>query len=201
MSEFINTVDTLGDDAMCDRIITKTLTEYMDSYIKSIGDYALYSCTSLNTIDLPNTTLIGLFAFYGCSKLKTINLPVVEVIDNYGFYGNTVLDSIHIPLVRELGKSAFYNCNNLARIDLPSAIFMDAQVFYNCRALTTVIMRSETMCEIVNVNAFANTPISNGTGFIYVPSALVDSYRNGTNWSAYSEQIRSIDDYPDIVGG
>lgn len=201
MSEFINTVDTLGDDILCDRIITKTLTEYADNYIKSVGDYALYSCTSLKTVDFPNTTSIGLFAFYGCTALKTIHLPVAELIDNYGFYNNRTLDSVYIPLVRELGKSSFYGCSTLTRIDLPSVISIDEKTFGNCSTLTAVILRSQTMCEMTNVNAFTNTPIADGTGFVYVPSTLVDAYQNGTNWSAYSGQIRAIEDYPDIVGG
>lgn len=201
MSEFINTVDTIGDDAVCDGIIMKTLTEYADNCVKSVGDYALYSCFMLTNVDLPNVTSVGLFAFYGCSALKTANLPVAELIENYGFYNNRKLESIHIPLVTELGKSAFYGCSTLESIDLPAVVSMDDKVFYNCSALTTVILRSETMCELGNTDSFSGTPIADGTGYIYVPFALVKTYQNGTNWSAFADQIRAIEDYPDITGG
>ena len=201
MSEFINTVDTLGDDAMCDGIIMKTLTEYADSYVKSIGDYALYSCTKLTSVDFPNVTSVGSFAFNGCSALTTVNLPLVEEMGTYAFYSNRALESIHIPLVRELGKSTFYGCTKLGSIDLSAATSIDTKAFYNCSVLETVILRSETMCEMLDTNVFDNTPISDGTGYIYVPSAIVETYRSGTNWSVYADQIRAIEDYPDITGG
>lgn len=201
MSEFINTVDTLGDDAVCDRIITKTLTEYLDNRITSIGEYALYNCTALTNVDLPIATSIGLFGFYGCSALKTVNLPLAKLVDNYAFYNCKKLTSIYSPLVTEIGKSAFYGCTTISSIDMPSTTFVDAKAFHNCAALTAVILRSVTMCELSDTDAFANTPIADGTGYIYVPSALVETYSAGTNWSVYSNQIRAIEDYPDVTGG
>ena len=201
MSDFINTVDILGDDTMCDSIITKTLTEYADSYIKSIGDYALYSCTKLKSVDFPNVTSVGSFAFNGCSALTTVNLPLVEEMGTYAFYSNRALESIHIPLVRELGKSTFYGCTKLTSIDLTAVISIDTKAFYNCSSLEVVILRSETACELLDTNIFDGTPIIDGTGYIYVPSALVETYRSGTNWSAIADSIRTIEDYADITGG
>ena len=57
------------------------------------------------------------------------------------------------------------------------------------------------MATLANTNAFTNTPIKSGAGYIYVPAALVDSYKAATNWSVYADQIRAIEDYPDITGG
>lgn len=194
MSEFVNTVDIIGDDAVCDGIIMRTLTNYADSYITSIGDYALYNCYSLTDIDFPNAESIGLFAFYGCTAMKTINLPSATMIGNYAFYNNSALVSIDIPMVTSIGKSSLYGCNKLTTIDLPSVTSLEAQSFYNCSRLESVILRSSTMCELNNVNAFDNTPIKDGGGFIYVPFELVSVYRNGTNWSAYGQQIRAIEE-------
>ena len=42
---------------------------------------------------------------------------------------------------------------------------------------------------------------TNGTGFVYVPAESVDTYKSATNWSTYAEQIRAIEDYPEITGG
>ena len=195
MSEFINTVDILGDDAMCDGIIAKTLTEYADSYIKSIGDFALYSCTKLKSVDFPNVTSIGSFAFNGCSALTTVNLPLVGEMGTYVFYSNRALESIYIPLVKELGKSTFYGCTKLTSIDLSVVASIDTKAFYNCSALETVILRSESMCEMLDSNAFDGTPIADGTGYIYVLDDLIEEYRGGTNWSIYSSQIRALSDF------
>ncbi len=43
-----------------------------------------------------------------------------------------------------------------------------------------------------NSNAFANTPIAQGTGYIYVPDNLVASFKTATNWSTYASQIKGV---------
>lgn len=42
---------------------------------------------------------------------------------------------------------------------------------------------------------FTNTLIASGTGFIYVPDALVESYKTATNWSTYADQILPLSEY------
>ena len=53
----------------------------------------------------------------------------------------------------------------------------------------------------VNFYAVSYTKISSGSGYIYVPAALVDSYKAAGNWQYYADQIRAIEDYPEITGG
>ena len=57
------------------------------------------------------------------------------------------------------------------------------------------------MATLGGKGAFNMSPIASGTGYIYVPAALVDSYKAASNWSTYANQIRAIEDYPDICGG
>ena len=45
------------------------------------------------------------------------------------------------------------------------------------------------------------TKIHSGQGYVYVPAALVDSYKAAANWQNYADQIRAIEDYPEITGG
>lgn len=73
--------------------------------------------------------------------------------------------------------------------------------FYSCTTLDTLILRSTSIATLAGVSAFTNTPIKSGTGYIYVPAALVDGYKAATNWSTYAAQFRAIEDYPDICGG
>ena len=103
-----------------------------------------------------------------------------------------------------LGASAlgsFYVCSNLEKIDFDVLEEMKDADFYRCSALTAVIIRSPAVCTMSDSNAFKSTPIASGTGYIYVPAALVDSYKAATNWTKYANQIRAIEDYPDICGG
>ena len=95
----------------------------------------------------------------------------------------------------------FNGCSKLTTADFPVAESIGNTAFNNCSALTTLILRSGTMATLSNTNAFNGTPIKSGTGYIYVPAALVDTYKAATNWTAYANQIRAIEDYPDICGG
>lgn len=141
MSEFINTADVIGDDEMCDQIITRTVTEYKENRISKIGEYAFWGCTALAIVDVPNVTSICANSLSGCSVLTALILRSDAVV---------VLE----------------NTNALA-----------------------------------NANGMSNSAIANGTGYVYVPSALVDSYKAATNWSAYADQILAIEDHPEITGG
>ena len=135
MSDFVNTVDIVGDEALTASIVDRSITEIADNLVTSIGQYAFYGCSALTAADFPMVTSIGGRAFYGCSHL------------------------------------------------------------------TNLILRSSTMCNLPSTNAFTNTPIASGTGYIYVPRALVDSYKAASNWSTFANQFRAIEDYPDICGG
>lgn len=201
MSEFVNTTDVLGDDAVCDGLITKTLAEYADNRVTSIGNYAFYNCAALISVNVPAATTIGIYSFYNCDILASVNMPAARSLANYAFYNCYELSTVYVPAVETIAKSAFRYCSSLVTIDLPVVTSISTYAFYSCAALTAVIIRSDTLCTLDDIDAFVGTPIADGTGYIYVPSALVDEYTNGTNWSEYSSQIRAIEDYPDITGG
>jgi hypothetical protein len=152
MPEFVNTIDVIGDDALTDSIIDRSIVEYKDDTLTSIGDYAFYKCTKLTTVNFPVVTNIGGSAFNGCSQLTTADFPAATSI----------------------GRSAFDGCSSL----------------------TALILRTtEKVATLSGTNAFRSTPIESGTGYIYVPRALVDSYKSSTNWSNFAAQFRALEDY------
>ena len=57
------------------------------------------------------------------------------------------------------------------------------------------------MSTAANTNLFVGNwsgndgPIMKGEGYIYVPRALVDSYKVATNWSSWATQFRALEDY------
>ena len=63
MSEFINTIDVLGDDAVIDSIINRTIAEFKDDRIETVRDYAFYQCSNLTEVDLPSATSVKYSAF------------------------------------------------------------------------------------------------------------------------------------------
>lgn len=101
--------------------------------------------------------------------------------------------------VTTVRESAFYKCTALTTVDLSKCTYIGEVAFYSCTSLTTVVLRSETMATL-SKDAFTNTPIASGTGYIYVPAALIDTYKADSKWSTYANQFRAIEDYPDICG-
>ena len=192
-----------GDDAaIIDSLIDKSITEISSSRVTSIANYAFYQCGELKTADFPTVKSIGTYAFEACKSLTTANIPATTSISNYAFYYCSSLTTTDFPDATSIGVQAFCRCSSLTTADFPVAESIDAKAFYYCSKLTALILRKTyAVCRLLNTNAFNSTPIASGTGYIYVPSALVDRYKAATNWATYADQIRAIEDYPDITGG
>ena len=107
MDDFINTIDILGDDAVTDSIIDRSIVEFKDNNITTIGSYAFYGCSNLATASFPAATTISGYAFNGCSNLTTASFPVATTISNAAFYGCKSLSALILagPIVCSLGSS------------------------------------------------------------------------------------------------
>ena len=167
---------------------SKTLTQLIDGTITEISDH--------------NITTVRSSGLYRLLSLVKVDLPNVEQINNAAFYGCNALVSVAFPKLTWIDATAFYNCRTLAKVDLGIVSYIGASCFNACYQLDTLILRkTDGVCEMVNVNAIGGTKIAGGTGYIYVPAALVEQYKAAANWSTYAAQIRAIEDYPEITGG
>ena len=108
MSDFQNTIDLLGDDVAAVSVIERSICEYDDDSIKSIGGYAFRGCDQLTGVNLSKATKIGLYAFYDCSALINVNLPSVTRINAYAFGRCPKLTRANIPLAIDIGNNAFF---------------------------------------------------------------------------------------------
>ena len=209
MPEFINTADVIGDDELCDRIIMRTVTEYKENRITKVGSGTFSECKELLTVDIPEVVTIHNGAFSNCSKLISVNAPNASTIEQVAFQRCTALEKVCFPALAEVqgnpvnaSYGPFSYCTALKYVDLPVCTNIYGYSFNNSTGLTTLILRNDTkVCTLQNIYAFAATPISTGTGYIYVPRALLEDYKVATNWATYAAQIRAIEDYPDICGG
>lgn len=106
------------------------------------------------------------------------------------------LTSVDFPAATSIESAAFTGCSNLASANFPAATSINGGAFLGCSNLTSLILRATTqVCALSDTSAFDGTSIASGTGYIYVPSALVDSYKTATNWSTYAAQFRVLEDY------
>ena len=148
---------------------------------------------TITDIYLPEATTIGAYAFYNCRSLTTVNLPnVTSTIGPYTFGAyNDTLTTVNLHNATSIGDYSFALCYTLSSIDIANCTSIGAGAFVNCSALDSLTLSGNTVCTLGEY-AFDNTPIASGTGYIYVPAELVDTYKAATNWSEYASQIVAI---------
>lgn len=156
-----------------------------------IGDYSFYQCPALTTVDIPLVTEIGNFVFRGCAMLKNINFPNATIVGQGAFDECTGLSSVTLTKLQEVKPLTFRKCESLTTVDFPAVTSIGTQAFYGS-GVTSLTLRSNTVVALENADAFYFTPIEAGTGYIYVPSSLVNSYKTADGWSTYANQIRAI---------
>lgn len=131
-------------------------------------------------------------------SLKTINYPNAEIAETGALQGCSFLESVNLPKLKSISSDGM-GSTNILTLDFPQLETVAIRAFAYTK-LTALIIRSSTPCTATG-DPFLSSAIAKGTGYIYVPSALVATYKAATNWSLYADQIRAIEDYPEITGG
>lgn len=210
---FGDAVDAIaGSDE--DAIIQRTISgAYSNDRITTVGACAFLGCQALTAIDLPNVTQVKRNAFESCNRLQTINLPkatdlgsgvftssaiqqadfpLVTTIGDGCFHVATYLTSANLPLVTALPNNAFRS-SAIRTADFAAVTNINRTAFTDCQHLETLIIRTPSVCVISDISiALRGSKIASGTGYIYVPDNLVDSYKAATNWVALANQIKPI---------
>lgn len=195
-----------------DAFITREISGvYTNSRVTTIGRAAFQRCVQLTGVILPNVTKIDDSAFRDCSTLKEVSLPKAVDIGVYAFqssgiehlslpscvslsggtFGDTKsLISLTLPLVTRLNYYNTFYGSSIKKMDTSSVEIIGD--FAGASNLETLILRSTTICTLTSANGFSDTKIAAGTGYIYVPDNLVDSYKTATNWVTLANQIKPI---------
>lgn len=213
-------ITSIGENSFeyCDRF---PLTSLPDTII-NIGKNAFSHCTELHLSNLPkNLTQINDSTFSTCTELALKSLPDgITSIGTYSFYNcpNLELESLPDGLT-SIGNNAFYCCEKMTIKTLPSKLTtIDSYVFQRCTSITEmtclgsittinsnafkgcsklskfILPNVTSVPKLSHTNAFSGTPIESGTGYIYVPDTLVDSFKSASNWSTYADQIKSLNE-------
>lgn len=211
-----NTADILGEQETLDGLVTHTLEDFEDNRITAVRQYAFYKNSTIKSINLQNAKEIKDCSFYNCYSLKTLIIPNVKIISPCLRYCNSLnnLDWSNIEKISSLEDSGFGSlvlpeCNSVAgingyrvsTIDAPKMNGIGSNFAAGAYSLVHIIFREDRIYPLYNDVGLNRTPFINGLGWVYVPTDLVDSYKTATNWSAYADQIVSIDEYPKALDG
>ena len=187
--------------------------------ILSIGEQSFYYCTALTEVNFPKATSVNYAAFGNCYSLTTANFPEILSIGDSAFSCCSSLIEVNFPKATRIGKQAFEQCTALVTVIFPKVEAIASSAFLNSTALTvadfhkkvtlgdnafsgtnltTLILRSETMVTLSkhpNWLTSTGVPLRDGTGYIYVPAALIDSYKAAEYWSKWANKFRALEDY------
>lgn len=192
-----------GTDARFKALAEGILTEIDDDTITKTRSYAFYAAGSLTRVNLPNVTSVGSYTFNACESLVTADLPKLSgAVATYTFTSCSALTRVNIPKATGANNYSFQDCSSLEKVELGVATTVGSYAFRRA-GVTALIIRNNTskLSKLSSTNAFTDCPIANGEGYIYFPREYAESYKSATGWSAYADQIRAIEDYPEITGG
>lgn len=176
----------------------KALTSIYFPECTYISNNAFNRCSSIVTVDIPKVSYIGNDVFKYCSGITVINCDSLECTSRSAFIGCSALESFHAPKLSYIGTGTFDGCIKLSEIWLydKRLSYIENSAFINCKALSGLYIAATKLPVLQGPQAFTNTPMANSTylgyfGSIYVPSSMVDLYKQAFAWSQYSSRITS----------
>ena len=117
-------------------------TNYDSAYSDDVNS-AFLNCTSLETVDLGETSTLGNYLFRGCTALKDIDFKNVSELSNGAFYGCTGLTELDLNNFAQLGTNTFKGCSGLKSLSILKASKLDASTFDGCNAIETLVLPYE----------------------------------------------------------
>lgn len=176
---FVNYKGKGSDTALVRSILDRSITELVSDEITTLSNYSLAYCNQLTTLKLKNLLVTNNFCLSNCLNLSKVDMSNCAIFGYGCLEGDENLTKLKVDV-----RTNFFT-RALNKTGIETLILTNAKA-------TTVLSEKNTL---------ANTPIAKGTGYIYVPAALIDDYKTATNWTVYADQFRAIEDYPDICGG
>ncbi len=179
------------------------------STVNSIGIQAFGDCSSLTTINLPESlTELSKSIFLNCSSLEHLIIPSnIKSIGNQAFCDCSSLQEIILPkMLSDIKTRTFARCNSLKNVDIPESVqYIDWDAFWDCKNLITIRFNGSTTeirsnsfdgCNnIQNIYCLSsNPPILKDDAFptnvyncatLYVPEESIDIYHSDSNWGKF----------------
>ncbi len=188
----------------CKNIKDVKLPDYFEEERTQYANGTFIGCTSLTSIELPESVTMLSDAFIGCTSLTQIILPEsVKYLDST-FEGCTSLTQIILPKSVKYLDGTFIGCTSLKTIDLPIGVEHLDSTFKGCTSLNSVNIRElsgnalylgDTFKDCPNLRTIrffssippipSEFPELSDNVIIYVPKGSYTSYWV-TGWGNYN---------------
>lgn len=184
----------------CNALITADFPEATEIEVTAFLD-----CSALEAVNCAKVETTGNRAFAKCSALKIVNFPSLsDLAGGSEFINCSALTNVEFPALTTIsGSNTFSGCTSLKTADFPALLTISGSDTFAgrydasaCTSLDALILRAPSVVSLASAGFLTGTPIASGTGYIYVPDNLVDSYRAATNWSTYADQIKGLSELP-----
>jgi hypothetical protein len=149
--------------------------------------------SNLVSADFPNLVRTNDNVFENCTKLEYVNLPKANYIGGTMFAYCESIESVNYPRAATVYTGSFKYAIKLKLVDIGvTTNFARTSAFIGCTVFDTLILRGNVVSTLSNINNFDGGAFASGAsgGTIYVPSALIESYKTATNWSVLYEAGR-----------
>lgn len=186
---------------------------------KNVDEQGNYVATS---VTFPKATTIGKYAFYGAGDLSldfplvtthgegcfqqsyshVIRLPsLLEIASNSYYYMRAVTEVYWSSISPASSPTTNFDSVSyltLKVVDIGKTTRLSAHM-RNFTKLETLIMRNDSLVTFQTSSVYSSglfntsSPLGRRTGFIYVPEALVDSYKAATGWKNYADVFQPIE--------
>ena len=136
-------VKSIGDSAFSS--CTSMISVYIPDSVTNIGYYAFKGCTSLNAVRIPDSVKeIGYQAFDSCgAAYDTTTIRGVRLLDGWAVgYESSLSGKVDLSGVRGIARSAFSGCAGITSVYVPD-VPMGEQCFRNCTSLAEVTFDEE----------------------------------------------------------
>ena len=190
-------LDTIGNAAFNGCTALEKVLWNGKSELKIIKDYAFFKCTSLNNLEMPNTTLsVGNSSFRYNASLTDIHLSTsLNYIDEYAF-GECGFSHITLPeSLANIQAGAFINNEHLQDITLPERLQgLGSAAFENNSALESVTFHTALETMTIGNNAFNLCPVLSKVFITNMKSFAQTNFNNAkANPANTSQHIYNAD--------
>lgn len=214
LNTLVEKVNRINGDTIFNQMLSEGIENLYNDKITKLASYALaYSKNITKSIELPNVTETGTHAFY-YSGAKIIKLPKLYRSETNLFSYSSV-EELYLNNATIMGSSSYINLTQLRKLYAPriglmlNGINETAKLTHICyrtgssnksfgsseKLEMMIITQKSAISPFAYANYIPKKALTDGNCYIYVPSALLDSYKTATNISVYADRIRAIEDY------